>query len=92
MKYRGATQSNTSFCHIFGILMLFVYGLHDLYYGITPISPILTDSIIVVLINFHIPYGSPFNVLGNSVNTLFPSFSFILKIGFVRYLSAIRIS
>lgn len=35
------------------------------------------------------PYGSPFNVLGNSVNTLFPSFSFIVKIGFVRYLSAI---
>ena len=37
------------------------------------------------------PYGSPNHMLGNSVNTLFPSFSFIVKIGFVRYLSAIRI-
>lgn len=37
------------------------------------------------------PYGSPFNVLGNSVISPFPSFSFIPKIGFVRYLSAIRI-
>lgn len=35
--------------------------------------------------------GSPFNVLGNSVISPFPSFSFIVKIGFVRYLSAIRI-
>ena len=32
------------------------------------------------------PYGSPNHMLGNSVNTLFPSFSFILKIGFVLYL------
>lgn len=37
------------------------------------------------------PYGSPFNVLGNSVISPFPSFSFIPKIGFVRYLSAIAI-
>ena len=35
------------------------------------------------------PYGSPFNVLGNSVISPFPSFSFIVKMGFVRYLSAI---
>lgn len=37
------------------------------------------------------PYGSPIIVLGNSVISPFPSFSFIPKIGFVRYLSAIRI-
>ena len=34
----------------------------------------------------QIPYGSPFNILGNSVITLFPSFSFIVKIRFVLYL------
>ena len=32
------------------------------------------------------PYGSPFNVLGNSVISPFPSFSFIVKIRFVLYL------
>lgn len=35
--------------------------------------------------DFQFPYGSPIHILGNSVDTLFPSFSFILKIGFVRY-------
>ena len=31
------------------------------------------------------PYGAPDHMLGNSVNTLFPSFSFIVKIRFVLY-------
>lgn len=35
--------------------------------------------------------ASPLQILGNSVISPFPSFSFILKIGFVRYLSAIAI-
>lgn len=32
------------------------------------------------------PYGSSFNILGNSVISQFPSFYFIMKIRFVLYL------
>ena len=56
-----------------------------------PLVKRLRLQIFILATWVRFPYGSSFQILGNSEISQFPRFSFMVKICFVRYLSAIAI-